>query len=483
MKTSGRTFEDLVADVGKRPRLWLGVLTAVVLVQAQPWWWLPGRDGLSYMSMARGLAQRGEWANLGAERLTYPIGYPTLASPAFLLSDRPFLMISLLHVGLMLAAMLCAYAWARRYLARPAALGVTAMVVVNAVVWAHVRETLSETAFIAVLMASLLVLTALREARGAGRVIGWTLLGVAGVAALCSIRYAGACLAAGFGMAVLADAWLGRVTWARALATGSIISAAALGTAVGLMVWDQSHAAPNAEITYIEVLVPEDISTWAWLLGGLHSGFNAAGQLLVPGLFKTYADRNDWLSPILLLYIPLWIVLAVGWLRFFRRTGDVLAWMMPFYIGLYLVWPFSQGPRFYLPLLPMLAMALWMCVEPWPRHRMSIVALFVLAHLAAAVGRTANHLPRAAALEARWEPLEALTEPVRAEPGWAAAVALDQHVPEMISFLIDRPIARPPDLAGVDERVRWVFVREDAPRPDGYEPIGAADGILLLRRP
>ena len=77
-----------------RPKIAL-VATAILLAtQIGPWWYATS-DSKGYLSIARSLANGHGLTNLGSPHIWFAPGYPVILSPLFLLSDRPFLAISI----------------------------------------------------------------------------------------------------------------------------------------------------------------------------------------------------------------------------------------------------------------------------------------------------------------------------------------------------------------------------------------------------
>ncbi|MHC4768284.1 MAG: hypothetical protein ACYTEI_06185, partial [Planctomycetota bacterium] len=137
-------LEKQLDAANQRPWIWLVVIAVLMAVQIK-WWWEPGDDASSYLSIASNLAD-GRLQRLDSAHLRWAPGYPVLIAPAFWLSDRPFLLISLIHWGLAMALAGGLLLWFRR-VAVPAAGLLTMLVMVNVSLWDLYRLTLSELAF------------------------------------------------------------------------------------------------------------------------------------------------------------------------------------------------------------------------------------------------------------------------------------------------------------------------------------------------
>lgn len=100
-------------------------------------------------------------------------------------------------------------------------------------------------------------------------------------------------------------------------------------------------------------------------------------------------------------------LLLLGWVLAWRRTSPVVGFVVPAYVALYLIWPFNQQQRFYLPLQPLLLALLAFGVEPFLRLAVSVAtrpAGRILLAAVALVGTIGLGLGRSedAALLGRW---------------------------------------------------------------------------------
>lgn len=91
-----------------RPALWLAIFAALLAIQIHSSW-RPLPDSAGYLSIARNLAHGQGLMRLGQRHIYYAPGYPLAISPAYLFSDHPFLLISVLQWGFATATMLGIY--------------------------------------------------------------------------------------------------------------------------------------------------------------------------------------------------------------------------------------------------------------------------------------------------------------------------------------------------------------------------------------
>jgi hypothetical protein len=117
----------------------------------------------------------GQLQRLDSAHLRWAPGYPVLIAPAFWLSDRPFLVISLIHWGLAMALAGGLVVWFRR-VAVPAAGLLTLLVMVNVSLWDLYRLTLSELAFMVWLVWSVHALQRVADSDRARTAAAWSVV-------------------------------------------------------------------------------------------------------------------------------------------------------------------------------------------------------------------------------------------------------------------------------------------------------------------
>ncbi len=484
---SGKSFfnsrlEDWLAGQTTHPLPWLVTFAILLAVQISPWWY-PTPDATTYLSMARGIALTHRLSNLGGIHLGYPPGYPLLISPAFLISSRPFVALSLIHWVMAVIFMAGVYRWTRT-LAPAAAVLLTGLVMVNVALWIYYRRTLSEMAFMAAMIWTALALNSALQASSGRWAAMRTAIGTALLIALVMIRETGVLLAAGFAAAALLDIRDGKLRWARGLSMTAAVASPAIAAVAAFLIYDlaTARAAPSAVFgTHLSGFVDAATPILPSVIEGLRLRLSEAGRLVVPGMFKAYAGHGQWLHVDMLIYLAVFAAMALGWWRLIRRRRDVLAATAPFYFALYVVWAFDADTRYLLPILPLLLVCLWFAIEPFTRWRLSVLALLLVAHLAVALGYwTTVEIPRARSCNDQWAPVAALAPELK--DGTDMVVAT-RHVPQcarlMLSFLIDRPVperSNPkdfPDAQGIVER--W-----DDPNPPGFKLQQSAGPYKLL---
>jgi len=476
-----RRIEAWLVRAEDRPLPWLLALALLLAVQISPLWYA-SPDGAAYLSIARSIAHGVPMTRFGSAELSYPAGYPLLISPAFLVAPRPFVLLSIVQWAMGVLFALGVYCWMRRTLG-VGALWLTALVMANATVWTLNRSTLSEPAFLTLMIWTINALDAVLVPRRAGArqsVLQARLRLAAaaiGLIALASIREVGVFAAAGFVLAMLARA-------ARGEASSHSAGAALMAGAAAVL------------IAFV-VIRPERIAAAGPALAGNLSGYLDAasavggglgqrmllrvtelGQLLVPGMAK--AGRGTQIDVATAIFGLVFIAVAVGWWRLLRRRGDVFVYAAPVYFGFLLVWPYAAATRYVVPLLPLLAASLWTHVETHRQWRLTAVAALAAGHLIVALGYWGLiDLPRARVCARQWPTVERLATAIAGSPGEVTAAAVMPCVRLMLAFELDRPVRAAEQSPGSGD---WLVAGSGAAAMDGYRASAQVGDYTLLRR-
>jgi hypothetical protein len=476
------TLENWLNTQSRHSYFWLTLfaLPLILLVSSR---WFPTPDSNAYLSIARGIAANHALRNFGNPHIAYPPGYPFLISPAFLVSPRPFLIISVIQLLMALLFMIGLYRWTSRQ-APTAALLLTGLVMVNVSLWIYYRRTLSEVAFMTVMIWTVIALNhTLNAQNGYLRAVS-LLAGTALLVLLAMVREAGALFASGFVLAIGLACHNRTIRWIDGL---WIIVVVCLPVAAGLeafLLYDQAafRNAPKVFGTHLSGFIGGATPFTHRILEGLRLQISATGRLLLPGMFKAYAQ--GWVNFDLLLYLCVFVALAAGWWKWLRRRPDIYALTLPFYFVLYAVWAFDADTRYLLPMLPAILVSIWYLIEPYRSWRMTALAAMLVLHLAVAAGYTALvELPRERQCNQQWTAIDVFAARLKADSGGVIAGA---GVPEcsrlMLSFLLDRPVAdqrtNPSALAGA----RWLLAPVKPPPFDHFEEELTAGGYKLFRR-
>jgi hypothetical protein len=477
---AGVSWEARLAGFNRQPRRWLVLLALLLTVQVSPYWY-PTPDASAYLSIARNLAAGRGLANLGSRQLYLAPGYSVLISPAFWVSPKPFLLLSVLHWALAVTFMVGVYRWVRGRFPEAAVL-LTALAVINVEVLALYRRTLSEAAFMVLLIWLIALLQDLADTARRPK-LGKVFLAAFLMAALACIRQAGLTVAAGFGCVMLLAAWKRRQPWTRSVGIILAVGVPAGGMVATLALYDRAMAQTSGFPTYLDHLVDPTLSRAGQVAEGLRLRLAEVGRLTIPGMFKAYGKRGEWLNGNMAVYGPLFALVLAGGVGLVRRRMDVLALTFPFYLGLYVVWPFDQATRFLVPMVPLLWACLWVMIEPWRQWRLRVLGLLLAAHFVVAFGYwAAIDWPRARQENAGWSDLDALAAHLPPQSTGVIGSAVPGNTTWMVQFLLDRRIREQSEVPPWDADVQWLITRLDKPLSAGYFVQASAGRFQLVRR-
>ncbi|MBW3542979.1 MAG: hypothetical protein KY476_22175 [Planctomycetes bacterium] len=461
-----------------RPLPFLAVCALILAIQISPVWYV-SHDGVWYLSLARDLS-RGRAPQMLQESATMIApGYPLLITPAFWVGARPFLWISVIHWICGVAFLAGVYSWARRNLPEAAVL-IMACCAANAGLWYYQRRTLKEVAFLAVLIWTTNTLNALSSGGaprpGSRRLAGAVVL----LVLLVSIRYSSLALIAGTGVVLLAQGCRRATGGGRAVTTLLLLAVPAGSVVAALLL--------NGGRGYLLGFLQSSNDWPARLAEGARLRICEMGRLLVPGMFKAYGGYGEWLNWNTALYLLLVPVVVVGWWRLAARRHDVLAMSFPVYIAIYIAWPFDQGARFMVCMLPVLVAAFWLGLERMPRARPLFLAACAVAHLAASAGYWLTiDAPRALADDRYWESADRLASILRShadldsvDAGSIAVADMPNPVPFMLALALNRPVAELEPNETPRPEVEWLVCEATSTPPPGFRIIARADSFCVL---
>lgn len=470
-------FEAWLGRADARPAPWLAGFALALALQISPLWYA-APDAAAYLSIARSIAAGGPLARFGLAELSYPLGYPLLISPAFLAGPRPFLALSVLNWLMAVAFMLGVYCWARRQLGA-GALWVTGLVMANMSVWTLYRRTLSEAAFLAVMMWAVNGLNAVL-ARSRSVAVAPLLAAAALLITLTAIREVGILFGAGFVLVLLTRAVSG-ATSRRATATAVAVTAAALLFALLSIRPERIAAAGPALAGNLAGYRDADSAVVGGVAERALLRVSEVGQLLVPGMFRAYG--RGWADVNSVLYVLLLIAVGIGWWRLVRLRRDVLAFTAPLYLGAHLLWPYSAGTRYMVPLLPLLVACIWVLLEPLRRWRLGIVAVALFAHLFVAVGYwLAVDRPAARACARQWPAVRQLAAHIAPQPGAVSATDAPPCLPLLLALQLERPVQRLDPRTPADAATQWIVAARNGDAIAGFQTQADVGDYRLLRK-
>ena len=439
--------------------------------------WYPTPDGCGYLSIARELATTGTFRNLNSPQLYYPIGYSLLIAPAFLIDDEPFWLISIIHFLLGLVLIWLIYTWAREYV--PVHAPWLVLLAVGSASFGNIyRRTLSETLFMLLCFATARsMMNVLKYNRGK-----WSTMLL--MMALILTRPAGAMLAVGFATVVALGIICKEISLRRGVLLGLLVVPAAL-LQFAMMQRDRAIATELNKPTYTAQIRDPSMNLGEQLLEGVRLRVQECGRVLLPGMYKSYARAGVWWNINMMLYTPLAIVAGIGWYKFVRNHRDVLMVTLPWYVLLYVVWPYDQSTRFFTPIVPLLALAV--VTFPWrfsqDRIR-KIGATIAILHLGVAVGYWLfSERPTALAQQRAAQELREVIQHIPIAEQNAVGVSRtfgDEFA--WLQFLINREV-QVIDVGKPITKIRWLLLKPQDDVPTGWSLITVhRNGIRLTHR-
>jgi hypothetical protein len=472
---------------GQPPIVWLVGGWLVLAAQIISPLWYPTYDASRYVSIARSVAKGEYVTSLGSPHLNYGVGYPLLISPVFLVATNPFYLVSGLNAVFAALYLAGAYFWARRYAPEGAVL-LALLSVANVIVLSIFRRPLSETAFMAVMVWAVNALSAIPRSRKA-----WcpVLLAAILVSLLVVIRQVGILFVGGFAWHLAILAWRREMSWLRAALLTAAVGLPSTMAVAAMISYDNETAAQARDWTNFDIfarskaaprteypeqpLIPQ-------CLEGLRLRCSEVGRLIVPGMFGAYGVSGDWLNVNLLVYWPICGLVLAGWWQLARRS-DIFALTAPLYAGLYIYWPFDQSGRFFAPLLPLLAVSLWLALARLGRKRLALAGGLLALHATIALGYwLAVERCRALADDRHWAPLEQVAQIIRADPGPVSVGSDLGRTQFFLEYLLDRPVACPQHGQPIRADVRWLVSARDGRQEPGFQVVAAAGPFMLLQR-
>ena len=483
--TSQTGFNSAAATVDwieRRRWLALTLIAILLIVQITPKLRM-SPDGVSYLSVARSLFSHGELKRLGSPHVRYAPGYPVLISPAFLFGRRPFVAAQFIQWFYAVLLILGTYTWFARYAGR-SAIWVTALALLNAGFWDLFRQISSELAFMPCLMWGSVLLAAAAHARTARRATAMMAGAIALLATACAIRQAGALLVIGFTLTMTILALRRQIAWGRAIACTAALAICIACVSWSLIAFDHQRAreAGPAEIKYTDAFRKPDRSVAAQIAEGVRRQTAEVGRLLLPGMWKAHAEEWNWKDINTWIFLITCVPVAIGWWKLCKSTADPLALTMPFYIALYVVYPFDSGTRFTVPMLPVLAASLWFLLSPLGARRGIFFLVLVVLHTFVAIG---FWLDDAAHVRRRWQQWTAIEHVAAAIPPEAKIIAVRGPVNDdwmFLMYLTDRTVAPASMNLPVTKDVDWIVTSKAEPDWPGFHAVGQVDDYKLETR-
>jgi hypothetical protein len=460
---------------------WLSIYAFFLLIQVSNWWY-PTPDSVAYLSIARSIAAGHGLLNLGYRHIGYPPGYPLLISVAFFQQSPPFLAISVMNWIMAVLFMFGLYRWTYRLAAEAAPL-LTGLTMLNVTFWIYYRRTLTELAFMTVMIWTVNALDRALEERSAwGRAL-FTALGCVLAVYLSMIREVGVLIVMAFAAALCLCVYQKRLRLRDAIAMIAGVAVPAAAAVLAFILYDLStYQGPRSFVaTHLSGFLNPRMPFDELIPEGIRLQISAIGRIMIPGMFKAYA--HSWITLDTVIYLLAAVIIAIGWIRLLRHRVEVLAYTLPLYLGLYSIWGFDADTRYVLPILPILVVSLWCWLEPYRDFRLTIVAVLLIANLGVAIGYwRAIELPRSRECNEQWPEVNRMAHTIDSDPGpVAAADKVPECVRLMLSFTLDRPVADLSNDAAALQTSKWLLANARQQEPTGYREDSQVAAYKLLR--
>jgi hypothetical protein len=295
-----------------------------------------------------------------------------------------------------------------------------------------------------------------------------------------AIRPVGIMLAPAFALWALREARECRWSWLRAIAA-TLAVAAGTATPVALFVHhERALAARLGGRSYADNFHDAARSPLESYSRGAQLCISDIGRVCIPGFFKTHAAPGDWTDPNMIIHIPFFVLVCLGWWRWRQCANDLYAWFMPCYLVLIAAHAMDTGARLLLPLLPALLACVWFGLQRTGERRQYVAAVCLVVQLIVGGGYWLGvDLPRARRFGDQWPAVDNLAARIAANPGPIVAVNLPGETERMLEFVLDQPVLRDDESA---ERPRWIVTaRGRNLSADGFVSQHTAGELALWR--
>lgn len=441
-------------------------------------------DGVSYMSIARSLIRHGRLERLGSPHLRYAPAYPFFISPAFWF-PRPFIGVQLLQLIYAVILMLGVYAWFKPY-AGKSAIWIAALTMASAGYWDLFRTASSEIIFAPCLVwAAVFMARSIESPRPAAAIVAAIIL----AAIACATRQAGAMLVPGYLLALLIAAIRRRMIWPRAIMLGALFAISIAAVSAALIAFDHwgIRQVASGDTGYTAIFFKASRSFTAQIAEGTRRQIAEIARLLIPGMWKTHSREHDFLDINNWIYAAAFVPVGIGWWKFCRNTADPFALSLPFFLTLYIVYPYDSGTRFTVPLFPILAGSLWFLLNRYAINRAAIFLIFIIVHTFVSIG---FWVIDAAHVRQRYQGWLEIARVAAAIPSDAKVIALRVDAPRgdiddrwmFLMWLTDRPVAPETLNQPIAPAVDWVITSPSEPVQSGFQSVGRVDDYQIERR-
>jgi 4-amino-4-deoxy-L-arabinose transferase-like glycosyltransferase len=475
--------EQTVDWIERHPWIVAAIFAVLLAIQITPQFKM-SPDGVSYMSIGRNLILHGRVERLGSPHIRYAPGYPVFISAAFLFG-RPFIGVQLLQWIYALVLMWGVYVWFARYAGR-SAIWIAALTMASAAYWDLYRTASSEIVFAPCLVWAGVFMARCVDGR---RPILALILAIVLAALACATRQAGAMLVPGFVVAVMIRALGGGMSWRRAVAMAGVFTIFIAAVSWGLIVFDHwgIRQVASGDTGYTGIFFNPNRSLVGQIAEGTRRQIAEVGRLIIPGMWKTHSREHEFLSVNNLIYLAVFIPVAIGWWKFCRETNDPLAIALPFFIVLYIVYPYDSGTRFTVPVLAVLVGSIWFLLKSRADKRAEVFLVLIVIHTLVAIGFWVDDAAHVRRRYERWPEIERVAAAIGPE---AKEIALRVDAPRgdiddrwmFLMWVTDRPVAPETVNDPIAPAADWIIATATEPIRAGFQTVSRMDDYQIEKR-
>lgn len=339
----------------------LAVITLFqIAVHRRMEWQLP--DSSTYIGLAESLATKGTYEFNFETNTLMPPGYPVTLALAFLIFGGGYAVYVSLTALLGGLALVAAYILLKHVDCRSRAATIVLLLASSPYYFRMATASvLSELPYMFASMVALLAATRVAVAANARSRAAFLSLLVVSLGYAVLLRSAGIALLAGLAAWIVFSFFESRETGVERLRLflpaflgGVAVEAAWVSWSSAAMNSARDPSFHSAYTTAFWIKDPHQPQLGLASLSDL--ALRPVGNLLSQAghtatLITRWRIEPHWYPPLILACI---VLILWGWSnRFCQRRTAFMDWYFAAYVGLYLVWPYDQGPRFVLPLFPL----------------------------------------------------------------------------------------------------------------------------------
>lgn len=344
------------------------LLTFFCYIRVEPY----GEDSSYYIGLAESIVQEGTYEFNTVPHTKYPPGVPLLLSTASLISASPSYSTYVRIMGLMgILAVVACYWYILRY---SQTLAVAAVLLTLSSPWYFALSTAMVLSDLPYFLSSMIVLvsvSALNQDNGRWPVCLNVILCCALIGSVL-FRSVAIALLSGLFLFICSGLFNSKTVFIERVK--KFLPALMVGVLTFLfwVIWSHYNRQPAYDFQYMDSYFVQ------FFMKDPHIPDLGAASLkdilfrIGQNIPRTSADFAQLLlnfpyvaaisySPLVVL--PVLFIINGLFVSVRKHAGDIGSWYLISYLGIFLLWPFDEGPRFFLPVFPLAVLFLWIGVE------------------------------------------------------------------------------------------------------------------------